>query len=687
MELSFLHVSDVHFGVTDNDGEHERITKAIVTAVKNNSLSYDYILFTGDLAQKATATEFQQGLHWLEQLSEFAKKGIVLCPGHHDTNRTKVDSKCLRLAYGQAENFNLSKNTIENSHAHMEDFLNWCKDTHDERSFFLNTWNDNPFIDHVTHSTECGTVHFICLNSAVLSCDNEDHQKLCVDIKSLNEALNKTNTKEELVVVLSHHPSDWLVEWNKTKFNTLLGQETGPHIFCHGHVHEIDVISSSNSQGQSLFVSGAGAAYQGSKWPQFFTHLKVDFTANQTHPTVFKYSTESGQWLKNDEKSRPVMVQLPKIKATKQEDVDGINVTEANYSLLINQLIELYPNDLKDFFYKTSNKRRLPFYLSEFKPSFPFNVDHQQKCSSPDRGETSLAEQRRQEALAKKRVFYPGNIFRLVSINNEKTIIAPSRYDHILDDCDYLRENIFKGWGVCKDETAQKSFLKNAPIIQEWLEKIKNIKKGDFSIYEAGIAFTIPIISHENTGKLKLLRAKSSDAKSAGAKKFHCCPAGMLEFSSMDHFKEINFNNFKQYILKEVLEETQGHNELEKETRSLLALKRRIDQIVYNNSEQINPVEIIEKVVDLKQLDEVYFIVDAFRLRPEFIIPIDLMGGFDVNTNWEYQELEANPVIINSENDLDILANEFNFWAEPGIAAAYLSLAERLKPEGDAQHP
>lgn len=327
MRLSFLHVSDIHFGIDDPDGEHQIITDGVISAVNKAELEFDFVVFSGDLTQSASDSEFQQGHDWLSKLSAQAKYGVILCPGNHDVIRGEADKDFLRSASSTEKSFNKQRKKISNDHPHLNSFLSWSTDASKENPAFLNSWSDNPFVDTVSVDVSGFNVQFVCLNSAFLSCDDDDKGSLCLDVKSINSAIFGKDTSKGLVVVVSHHPTSWMVEWNKDKVDQRLGQETGPHLFFHGHLHDTEMSFSSKSSGSSLFISSAGACYQGSKWPQRFTYLELDFEKQEICPSVYKFSPDSGLWLKDEEKSRPVPARLP--VSTNIQTKDDVEDTSA----------------------------------------------------------------------------------------------------------------------------------------------------------------------------------------------------------------------------------------------------------------------------------------------------------------------------------------------------------------------
>lgn len=87
------------------------------------------------------------------------------------------------------------------------------------------------------------------LNTALLSCEDNEQRRLVADIKYCNEALLNLNPETTLSCVVAHHPwiardpakewsEYWFVEWNRKDIETRLLQQTGAHLYLHGHMHK-----------------------------------------------------------------------------------------------------------------------------------------------------------------------------------------------------------------------------------------------------------------------------------------------------------------------------------------------------------------------------------------------------------------------------------------------------------------
>ncbi len=204
---------------------------------------------------------------------------------------------------------------------------------------------------------------------------------------------------------------------------------------------------------------------------------------------------------------------------------------EKHMPLLIDQLLHLFGADLMGFFFETRTGTKMPFHLMDEgtygTPTFPIPIEDTENPIA-NRANDSLLTQRRVEG----RKLNNGSIYSLQKAKKDGWSLGRTNYFNILDSSDYLRERILSEWARLFDhgtERDQLQFLKTNRLVQEWLKNVRAIRMGDFSTYQAGIAFTMPLFS-TSSSNLELVCAKGSTQKATGGGKFHCCPAGMLEY-------------------------------------------------------------------------------------------------------------------------------------------------------------
>ncbi len=321
-KVRILHISDIHFGCRDDTGSQPRVLEALVAAISKEEALIDTVVFTGDLAQGGAPSEFQQGQDWLVSLCEKLKTGCVIVPGNHDVQRARAKEKVLRSAYSDQEAFGRWKQDIYADSPHLSAYMEWFRQLKGDYPLFLNNWGSNAAIDVVELKTKAGTCNFICLNTALLSCGDDDAKKLCIDIKSLNSSLKGQIAETSFVLAVGHHPTDHLVDWNSKEVEKIFGQQSGPHIYLHGHMHDLQHKSAYNSSGAGFFVAAAGAAYPGATYPKQFSILELDSVGQRIHTKVFVFNDAGGDWVVDNKLSHAVLARLPTSEKLEYSSVD-----------------------------------------------------------------------------------------------------------------------------------------------------------------------------------------------------------------------------------------------------------------------------------------------------------------------------------------------------------------------------
>lgn len=328
--ITLLHVSDVHFGV-HQPGDQRRITDGVLDAIRNH-LSEGrsppvFCIFSGDLTQSATPDQFDEAEQWLQRLSKTASPSgapLFIVPGNHDVRRPERDSdeeativREWRSAHHSKADYGKWAEKVK-AVPLLHPFFEW----HERAKLKIpihSSWTvDAPFTCRHTTMFSGINVHLVGLNTATLSCDDGDQNHLVGDETALNNELAHTSSRTELIILVTHHPikvgehlEQWLAEWNDKRLSQLLLQQTGPHLYLHGHLHEGLGISTSQSTGQNLTSFGAGAIYQHDRFPMKFAFYDIRLSENEIKPWMYVYDKGSGRWIEHGAESQVVHTGLP----------------------------------------------------------------------------------------------------------------------------------------------------------------------------------------------------------------------------------------------------------------------------------------------------------------------------------------------------------------------------------------
>ena len=288
MALTWLHVSDFHF-TKGASYDCEVVLRSLVASVKRfreQGRQPDLIFATGDIAQSGQAAEYLNATQFFDALLDAAKvskRNLFVVPGNHDVDRDAGVGLARTLtSRDEADTyFDPSKPKV-----HI---------TLKQKAF--RAWFDTYFdgIRQFPTNSTCGPVECVevsgvkvgvlPLNSALFCLGDDDHSKLWVGRRCLDEAIEQLKTHDTNIrIALSHHPLDWLNDSERSNVKAALHGIID--VILRGHLHESDVETVGAISGQSLHLA-AGASYQTRKWPNraFYATLKGD--AVNVYPLLY----------------------------------------------------------------------------------------------------------------------------------------------------------------------------------------------------------------------------------------------------------------------------------------------------------------------------------------------------------------------------------------------------------------
>ena len=263
MGLSFVHLSDIHFG-QEKGGQisiHNDIKKRLIDDVKLVAESLesgraDGIIVTGDIAYGGREEEYREAADWLDKVAEAAGCDIFdiqVVPGNHDVNRDEIPP--------------LAETMIQKIIAEGDPALDSFLDDDEARNLLFRRFSAySPFAlgyrcpldtnaesaeERVAELASGRSIRFIRLNSA-LTCSKEDEEgKLLLGARQ--RVLNQKPGEE--VVVLSHHP----VHWFQDSQDAWRFIRNRARVFIFGHEHNPSVKIKKIEGDSDLMILAAGA--------------------------------------------------------------------------------------------------------------------------------------------------------------------------------------------------------------------------------------------------------------------------------------------------------------------------------------------------------------------------------------------------------------------------------------------
>lgn len=298
--IRWLHLSDFHVG--KDDYATRKMFDYILAHVcerKAEGVVPDLLFFTGDLANKGLASEYET--FWLEFVSplqdeiggDIAERTFAI-PGNHDADRSKLPAFS-RDEIAKPESHYLDPSIdggklrgemlLPRFQAYLDSDL-----TQVARAF---THSEGAYADCVKiHGQEVGIVG---INTAWLTKDGNDERQLTPGKPLLEKALD-TIKPAKLRIVLGHHPIDWFIPSQQKPIKSLLGQH---HVlYLHGHLHDAWAEPSYGGGHQYLAIQ-AGAAFQareGERWRNGLVWGEVNLNQGVVRLQPWRWTPDHQAW-------------------------------------------------------------------------------------------------------------------------------------------------------------------------------------------------------------------------------------------------------------------------------------------------------------------------------------------------------------------------------------------------------
>jgi len=269
--FSWLHLTDLHLGMAEQVAFMPAIRDRFFEDLKRlheKCGPWDFVLFTGDLTQRASSEEFKKVDEFLAKLWDlFGELGsgnpsLLAVPGNHDLVRPRPrEPEVMVLRNDWATDRELRsefwtepesryRNTVNNAFANYAEW--WKRLTHKPpvQPGIL------PGDFSAVIEKERASLGIVGLNTAFLQLTGGDYKgKLAVDPRQFQSVCDDNGPewvkKHNACLLLTHHPPDWL---NPDSKKDLIAEIAGNDYFAvhfFGHMHE--------SRYKSEKVGGAAA--------------------------------------------------------------------------------------------------------------------------------------------------------------------------------------------------------------------------------------------------------------------------------------------------------------------------------------------------------------------------------------------------------------------------------------------
>ena len=299
-KFSWLHVSDFHFKAGGDLFSQKVSTDALLVDIPlrlSGEHPLQFVVVTGDIAFSGKPSEYELAAEFFKSLASTLGLGmdrIFVVPGNHDVDRNLKDY----LYEGVLQRLT--------NHQAVDEFLGRESDRAAllERQSAFRIFRDQLFVGGTTSLTDDKLARVraldldglrICvleLNSAWLSGSKDQAGRLLIGERQIINALAVAEKHlPHLTISLTHHPMDWLSEFDQLSCTGRLLPRL--HIFHSGHLHRHQVSVMLLPATECLLMA-AGSSHASRYYENSYNLVEFEVGSAECRIRRFVYMTEPG---------------------------------------------------------------------------------------------------------------------------------------------------------------------------------------------------------------------------------------------------------------------------------------------------------------------------------------------------------------------------------------------------------
>ena len=297
--VRWLHLSDFHIG-QENFGQ-SFILERTISHIKDHvdaGLGPDFIFITGDIAYKGKKEEYERFYYeFLAPLDEFIPdlfSKLYMVPGNHDLDRNVNEGFDRILMMPIASPFfEPHPDSLPRRQMLVQRFKNFIENDLTGHSTLFEQHPGAYAKEVICRDTKLA---IIGINTAWLCKDEKDFRNITPGKALVTKAIENVG-QSDLIIVLGHHPIDWIATDHAQPLGKIFG--ANHVVYLHGHMHK--AWSTPTYGGGSHYLSiQCGATFQakdGGKWKNGLIWADADLENQSINLQPHEWNTANQEWI------------------------------------------------------------------------------------------------------------------------------------------------------------------------------------------------------------------------------------------------------------------------------------------------------------------------------------------------------------------------------------------------------
>lgn len=330
-KVTWLHLSDLHFRVTEDSFERQLIYDGLLEDLKHIEEHIDLVFVTGDIAYSGCQEEYIIASEFFDnvlKILNLSKDAIFFVPGNHDIQRSTSANYISKMLAGIQSEKEVSE--ILGSKELRELFLKRLNNYYDfvgnnafpiEKSELSYTKNIN--INGID-------IAIVGLNSTWGSTSSDEKGNIVLGERQVLEAFSKIGTPH-ITFTLLHHPIYYFTDEDVCRVESIINSRSD--FVLHGHIHNRKIITQRMPDSIVHYLV-AGASYDENVFNIAYNYVSADIESGIADVWLRKFDYFSRSWIsdKSYDSSGKIQFSLPQRLITEKPvagEMEGYGIANA----------------------------------------------------------------------------------------------------------------------------------------------------------------------------------------------------------------------------------------------------------------------------------------------------------------------------------------------------------------------
>lgn len=294
--ISWLHLSDLHFGSQEIDNTTHLVFQALLNDIEAMQQTFDLIFVSGDIAYAGDTHDYELAQSFFSKLlmiTGVSKEHLFFVPGNHDIKRNvSVDMTAKTIPQESIDDID----TILSDESFSAAFLSKFENYNEFLTCFSECIDEFQGLSYTRNMEINGaSIAVVGFNSAWSSSSHDEKGRIVLGERLVAEAYSRVR-QAEIIITLMHHPLHYFRDDDAERAGRIIDSRS--NFVLHGHTYESKIETHIATDNTAHYLL-SGVSYENDSKKYTYNYTFVDLDANEVQVVLRLFDHQSARWINN----------------------------------------------------------------------------------------------------------------------------------------------------------------------------------------------------------------------------------------------------------------------------------------------------------------------------------------------------------------------------------------------------